>query len=225
MGLHVLLVEDDLPLQRQICAQLAEFGHRVASAGDGRAALEAVAHDAFDIVILDWMLPGLSGLEVLRNLRQSGMRVPVLMLTALGQTYDKVEGLDAGADDYVVKPVDPAELNARLNALCRARRASAQAGDTISAANIVISPSQFRAWCGDQQLDLARTEFRLLLALARGAGTVMTRPMLIEQLWGREVAPVATLVDAHIKRLRAKLRLHGKDPISTVRGVGYVIRE
>lgn len=224
MTMHILLVEDDRHLQRQLVDQLALFGHDVQTADDGLAALAIIGQKAFDIVILDWMMPTVDGITVLRQLRAGGMNVPVLMLTALGQVFDKVEGFEAGADDYVVKPVDPLELNARLNALLRARRASEQPADTITAGDIVISPSRLRAWRAGQPLNLSQTEFKLLLELARHAGTVVTRPMLIERIWGHDFIPTTNIVEAHIRHLRVKLIEHGDDPISTQRGMGYFLR-
>jgi DNA-binding response OmpR family regulator len=224
MSMHVLLVEDDRQLQRQLAEQLSQFGHQVETADDGLAALAIVGQKAFDIVVLDWMMPGVDGITVLRQLREGGMNVPVLMLTALGQVFDKVEGFDAGADDYVVKPVDPLELNARLNALVRARRTNDQPSDTVSAGDITISPSRLRAWRGGRPLNLSQTEFKLLLELARNAGTLVTRPMLIERIWGLDFMPTTNLVDAHIRHLRVKLVEQGDDPISTQRGMGYMLR-
>ncbi|SES09740.1 DNA-binding response regulator, OmpR family, contains REC and winged-helix (wHTH) domain [Sphingobium sp. YR768] len=224
MSLHILLVEDDKPLQRQLVEQLSQYGHEVATADDGPGALAIVGLHAFDIIILDWMIPSIDGITVLRQLREGGMHVPVLMLTALGQVYDKVEGFNAGADDYVVKPVDPMELNARLHALLRARRINEQPSDTISAGDIVISPSRLRAWRSGRPLILSQTEFKLLLELSRNAGSVVTRPMLIERIWGHDFMPTTNIVDAHIRHLRVKLLEHGDDPISTQRGMGYLLR-
>ncbi|WHO38309.1 response regulator transcription factor [Sphingobium sp. AP49] len=224
MNMHILLVEDDKQLQRQLVAQLSQFGHEVETADDGPAALSIVGQQAFDIIILDWMLPNIDGITVLRQLREAGMNLPILMLTALGQVFDKVEGFNAGADDYVVKPVDPLELNARLLALLRARRANEQPTDTISAGDIVISPSRLRAWRTGVALTLSQTEFKLLLELVRNAGTIMTRPMLIERIWGHDFVPATNIVEAHIRHLRVKLLEHGDDPISTQRGLGYMLR-
>lgn len=224
MSMQILLVEDDKQLQRQLVAQLTQFGHAVETADDGPAALSCVGQKAFDIIILDWMLPTVDGITVLRQLREGGMNVPVLMLTALGQVFDKVEGFNAGADDYVVKPVDPLELNARLQALLRARRANEQPTDTIGAGDIVISPSRLRAWRNGQSLNLSQTEFKLLLELMRNAGTVVTRPMLIERIWGHDFVPATNIVEAHIRHLRVKLTQYGDDPISTQRGLGYLLR-
>ncbi|PNU02899.1 response regulator transcription factor [Novosphingobium guangzhouense] len=224
MSLRILLVEDDRHLSRQLTEQLTHFEHDVAAAGDGPEALSMLGSSAFDAVVLDWMLPSMDGITVLREMRAQDMTMPVLMLTALGQTLDKVEGLEAGADDYVVKPADPLELNARLNALVRGRRTSEQPGDTVAAGDIVISPSRVMAWRGGQPLALSQTEFRLLLELARDAGSVVTRPMLIERIWGQDFTTTTNIVDAHIRQLRIKLQQHGDDPIGTVRGMGYVLR-
>ncbi|WP_288414850.1 response regulator transcription factor [uncultured Novosphingobium sp.] len=223
MSLNILLVEDDRQLQRQLREQLSGHGHEVTVADDGRAALDLISRYSFDAVVLDWMLPGMTGLDVLRQFRADGMTLPVLMLTALGQIMDKVEGLEAGADDYVVKPVDPLELNARLNALVRARKATDKPADTISAGDIVISPTRLRVWRGEQPVPLTQIEFKLLVELARDAGTVLTRAMLIERVWGHDFVTTTNLVDAHIRQLRLKLTQFGDDPIQTVRGVGYLL--
>ncbi|MBB3938585.1 DNA-binding response OmpR family regulator [Novosphingobium fluoreni] len=223
MSLNILLVEDDRQLQRQLREQLSGHGHEVTVADDGRAALDLISRYSFDAVVLDWMLPGMTGLDVLRQFRADGMTLPVLMLTALGQIMDKVGGLEAGADDYVVKPVDPLELNARLNALVRGRKATDKPADTISAGDIVISPTRLRVWRGEQPVPLTQIEFKLLVELARDAGTVLTRAMLIERVWGHDFVTTTNLVDAHIRQLRLKLTQFGDDPIQTVRGVGYLL--
>lgn len=220
----VLLVEDE-PAQREVLAyNLEAEGFAVTQAADGEEAMMLVDEAAPDIIILDWMMPGVDGITILREVRESGMNIPVLMLTALGQVFDKVEGFGAGADDYVVKPVDPLELNARLHALVRARQANEQPADTISAGDIVISPSRLRAWRAGKALTLSQTEFKLLLELVRHAGSVVTRPMLIERIWGHDFMPTTNIVDAHIRHLRVKLLEHGDDPIGTQRGMGYLLR-
>ncbi|BBD97058.1 DNA-binding response regulator [Sphingobium amiense] len=224
MTFHILVAEDDRLLQGQLVRQLSDFGHEVETADDGGAALELLGRRAFDVVILDWKMPVMDGITVVRKLRDAGVTVPVLMLTAMGRVYDKVEGLEAGADDYVVKPVDPLELNARINALVRARRMSASPADTVSAGDIVVSPSRMQAWRGGDPLNLSQMEFRLLLELARNAGSVVTRPMLIEKIWGLSVVPAANVIEAHIRNLRVKLMERGDDPISTRRGIGYTLR-
>ena len=224
MTLHILLADDDRLLRCQLAEQLSAFGHTVETADDGGVAMAMMGRQAFDVVILERMMPSIDGVTLLRQIRKGGVTVPVLMLTALGHVYDKVEGLEAGADDYVVKPVDPLELNARIKALVRARRISQQPADTIRASDIVVSPSQMRAWRGDEPLNLSQTEFKLLLELARNAGSVVTRPMLIEKLWGLDFMPTTNIVEAHIRHLRMKLMERGDDPISTQRGMGYTLR-
>ena len=224
-SLNVLIVEDDAALARLLSQQLAAFGHRSSIASDGRAALAAIGQEAFDVVVLDRMLPVLNGIAVLEHLRNGAVLLPVLMLTALGQTVERVEGLEAGADDYVVKPVDPIELNARLRALVRARHYASDSSETIRAGDILVSPTKLRAWRKDRDLDLPRTEFKLLLELARNAGSVLTRPMLIERVWRYDFEPTTNIVDAYIRRLRVKLTQFGDDdPITTMRGFGYLLR-
>lgn len=224
MTMHILLVEDDKHLQRQLVEQLAHFGHSVQTADDGLAALSVIGRENFDVIILDWMMPSVDGITLLRQMRESGMLVPVLMLTALGQVLDKVDGFEAGADDYVVKPVDPLELNAGLQALVRARKVNDQTADTVSAGDIVVSPARLRAWRNGKPLNLSQTEFKLLLELVRNAGSVVTRPMLIERIWGHDFVPTTNIVDAHIRHLRVKLMEQGDDPVGTQRGMGYFIR-
>ncbi|MBY8828513.1 response regulator transcription factor [Hephaestia mangrovi] len=225
MNLNILLVEDDAALADLLATQLSEFGNTVTVAGDGQAAMAMLSANPFDAIILDRMLPRLDGMVVIEALRKQGITMPTLMLTALGQTMDKVEGLTAGADDYVVKPADPAEIEARLQALIRARRFPAGASDTVRVGDIVISPTKFRAWRHDRDLDLPRTEFKLLLVLARNAGAVMTRPMLIEQVWQYDFEPTTNIVDAYVRRLRVKMTQFGDDDlIVTARGVGYMLK-
>lgn len=224
--LSLLIVEDDAVLREQLAAQLADFGHRPTTARDAQQAMAAIGANSFDAVVLDRMLPGIDGVTMIERLRAAAIRVPVLMLTALGQSREKVEGLTAGADDYVVKPVDPEELNARLIALTRARSWAPEASDTISVGAFTISPTRHRVWRDGASFDLPRTEFRLLAELARHAGTVMTRAMLIERVWNYEIEPTTNIVDAYIRRLRVHLTADGaSDPIVTVRGVGYMMRD
>ncbi|CAN5406877.1 response regulator transcription factor [soil metagenome] len=222
---NLLIVEDDVPLADLLARQLAIFGHSATIVGDGRAALEKVVNEAYDLVILDRILPSMDGVTVLQRLRSVGVAIPILMLTALGQSSDKVDGLNAGADDYLVKPVDPQELNARLHALHRARRWDSDSGDTLRAGDIVVSPAKFRAWRAGQAMELPNIEFKLLTEFVRNAGTVLTRPMLLERVWHYDFEPTTNIVEAYIRRLRLKLIEHGDDPIITIRGVGYRLRD
>ncbi|ANI79946.1 MULTISPECIES: response regulator transcription factor [Sphingobium] len=224
--MQLLLVEDDQDLATQLDEQLRLFGHDTTVAPDGRTATELVAAQQFDAIILDRVLPGVDGVTVLRSMRDHNLLTPVIMMTALGQWRQKVEGLESGADDYVVKPVEPAELNARLHALMRARGWSERGSDeTLRAGDLVISPARHSASRNGRTLNLQKTEFKLLTELARHADSVMTRAMLLERVWNYDFEPATNLVDASIRRLRIKLtEFDDPDPIVTVRGTGYMLR-
>lgn len=225
MGLKILLVEDDAQFAEAMAEELRGFDHSVTVAVDGGAALSAVDSDPFDAVVLDRMLPKVDGIAVLERLRRSDMTVPVIMLSALGRSVEKVEGLEAGADDYVVKPIAASELNARLHALVRGRRWTAGGGDTLQAGDIVVSPTRFRAWRAGVALDLGKLEFKLLAEFVANADTVLSRAMLVERVWGYDFAPTTNIVDVHVRHLRMKLTAAGgDDPIVTMRGVGYMMR-
>lgn len=225
VGLDLLLVDDDSDYAVMLREELAALDHRITVAVNGRAALAAVGDGRFDAIVLDRMMPKLDGLSFLEMLRGQDRTVPVIMLTALSSSRDKIEGLEAGADDYVVKPVVIAELNARLNAIIRGRRWNADGGDLVRVGDIVVSPSGFRAWRGGQALTLGKLELKLLAELARHADQVLTRAMLIERVWGYDFEPETNIVDVYIRRLRIKLTEGGgDDPIMTVRGVGYSLR-
>lgn len=225
MSLHLLLVEDDAVYAQGLAAELRALGHRVEHVGDGRLALAAMDREQYDTVILDRMMPRLDGLSVVETLRACGITVPVIMLTALSMASDKVDGLEAGADDYVVKPVAAEELNARIHAVMRGRRWTVSENDTIRAGDVVVSPASFRAWRGGQPITLANLELKLLTELARHAGEVLTRAMLIERVWGYDFEPETNIVDVYIRRLRVKLTEGGgADPIETIRGIGYSLK-
>lgn len=224
--MNLLIVEDDAALGPQLETELRGFGHAVTLVGDGPEALALVARASFDVIVLDRMLPTIDGLTVLQRMRGEGITSPVILLTALGRLAEKVEGLDVGADDYLVKPVDPAELNARLHAVRRGREWAVPETDTITAGDIVVSPTAHRAWKAGTPIDLSKVEFGILAELARHAGAVVTRAMLYERLWGYDFAPSTNIAEAHIRRLRQKLTAGGgDDPIVTVRGVGYKLKE
>ncbi|CAN5256655.1 response regulator transcription factor [soil metagenome] len=225
MTLNVLIVENDAEVAKGLEAQLGGFGHRCTSVDNGIKALAAVAGEAFDAVILDRILPRIDGIGLLRRLRSAGFTLPILMMSVLGQPSQAVDMLDAGADDYVAMPVDADELNARVNALVRARYWSRDDSDTLRAGSIIVSPAQHRAWRDGRPLDLPRTEFRLLTEFVRDAGSVLTRRTLLERLWSEGSEPAANIVDTYVKRLRRKLMEGGEDdPLVTLRGVGYMLR-
>ncbi|MBQ1497100.1 MAG: response regulator transcription factor [Sphingomonas sp.] len=222
---RLLLVEDDEPLRRLLTDQLRERGYAVQSVADGRAAIAAIGDDPFDIVILDRMLPFVDGVDVLRWLREQEVMTPVILLTALGRLPERVEGLEAGADDYVVKPFETDELHARIRALLRRRQANGTDSATVTAGDVTVSVARHRVTRAGQPIELHKTEIKLLAELVREAGTVLTRPLLLERVWGYDFVPTTNIVDAYIRRLRQRLELPGlPDPIVTVRGVGYMFR-
>lgn len=223
--MDLLLVDEDGEAAAALAAALRDLGHAVAVAHSGRDALRSLHAEPHDAVILDRTLPQSDGRSVLAQLRREEMTLPVILLGASGRIADKVEALDAGADDYLVRPVAAEELAARLNALLRGRRWGAGSRDTIRAGDIVVSPGKFRAWRAGRDLALGTTELNLLAELARNAGEVLTRPVLLERVWGDRSGRAATIVDTYVCRLRARLALPGRaDPIVTMRGVGYMLR-
>ena len=225
MGMKLLLVEDDQVLAAGLVEQLQAFEHQVVHVVDGRQGLRALDDDHFDAVILDWMLPRLDGVSVLTTLRARDVTTPIIMLSALGQSAEKVRGLEAGADDYVVKPVAASELHARLGAVLRARKWARGGSGMLRAGDILVSPEKFRAWRNGKAIDLSHLELNLLAELARNVDTVLTRAMLLERVWGYDFEPSTNIVDVFIRRLRVKLTAAGgDDPIATLRGVGYLLR-
>jgi len=223
--MKILLVDDDPVFAEALAEELTGFGHSLAVVGDGRAALQAVDQDAHDAVVLDRMMPRVDGIALLERLRADARSIPVIMLSARGGSDDKISGLAAGADDYVVKPVEAAELHARLQAVVRGRQWTRGTSDTLRAGDIVVSPTRFRAWRADRPLDLPNLELKLLAEFVRQPGSVLTRAMLIERVWGYDFEPETNLVDVYVRRLRQKLTAAGEDdPIATMRGVGYMLR-
>lgn len=221
----VLVVEDDPALGALLREQLDILGYEVRLVADGRTAMAAVAATPFDAILLDRMLPAIDGIDVLRWLRQEGVETPVILLTALGRTGERVEGLEAGADDYVVKPFEIDELHARIRAVLRRRVAPGTDSSTISAGDVTVSLLRHRVTRAGRPVEMHKTELKLLAELVRDAGSVLTRPMLLERVWGYDFEPTTNIVDAYIRRLRQRLELPGlPDPIVTVRGVGYMFR-
>jgi two-component system OmpR family response regulator len=223
--MRILLAEDDEDTAGFVVRGLGELGHNVVVAGDGNDALHLGLTEDFDIVILDRMLPGIDGLSIIRRLRAADIAVPALMLTALGKIEDRVDGLDAGADDYLVKPFAFSELAARVNAL--GRRPPPQTVITrLQAAGIDLNLLSREVHRSGRLVLLQPREFQLLEELLRHAGEFVTRTMLLERVWDFHFDPQTKIVETHISRLRSKLNEGGlPDPIETVRGVGYRIRE
>jgi two-component system response regulator MprA len=212
---RVLVADDDRAIRESLDRVLALEGHRVTTVADGAAALEAARAEAIDLIVLDLMMPSVDGLTVCRVLRSEGDRTPILMLTARTETSDRVAGLDAGADDYLPKPFDPAELLARVRALLR-----------LQAADLRLDPAARRCWRGDDELELSKTEFDLLELLMFNAGIVLDRTRIYEEIWGYDFGPDSKNLAVYISYLRRKVD-DGHEPklIHTVRGVGYTLRE
>jgi two-component system OmpR family response regulator len=223
--MKLLIVEDDAEGAAHLKKALAEAGHTVDHAGDGREGLLLAAGEAYDVIVLDRMLPRVDGITILRTIRAAGVKTPVLVLTALGGIDDRVEGLEAGGDDYLVKPFAFAELLARVNAL--ARRPPTQAVATmLSVADLKLDVLKRAVTRAGARIELQPREFQLLEYLMRHAGRVVTRTMLLESIWDFHFDPKTNIVETHVSRLRAKLnRDHRHELIHTVRGAGYCLRE
>ncbi len=219
--MKLLIVEDDREAAAYLLRGLADAGHAVDGAPNGREGLKLAADGAYDVIVLDRMLPGLDGLAVLRNLRAAGVRTPVLLLTALGGIDDRVEGLEAGADDYLVKPFAFAELLARVNALAR-RPPTQDVRTELAVADLRIDVLKRTVTRAGRRIDLQPREFQLLEYLARHAGRVVTKTMLLEHVWQFHFDPKTNIVESHMSRLRGKVdRGHACELIHTVRGAGY----
>lgn len=222
--MKTLIIEDDAETAAFIAAGLRSRGHEPMLAGDGREGFEIAAHETFDVIILDRMLPGLDGLSVVALLRAEGVSTPVLFLTNLSGLDDRVEGLGAGGDDYLVKPFAFEELLARLYAL--ARRPTLGASPTkLVASDLEMDLVARTVRRGGEAIDLQPREFRLLEYLMRSEGRVVTRRMLLEQVWEYNFDPKTNIVETHMSRLRTKID-RGRTPalIQTVRGAGYALR-
>ena len=221
----ILVVEDEDALATLLQYNLEKEGYQVLAAADGEEALVAVEEKLPDLIVLDWMLPKVSGIEVCRRLRQrpETRNVPIIMLTARGEETDRIRGLDTGADDYVVKPVSMTELAARVRAVLRRLRPGL-AEDEVRCGDIVIDRVGHRVKRAGKEVHLGPTEFRLLDYLMRHAGRVLSREQLLDAVWGSDVYVEARTVDVHIGRLRKALNLpETEDPIRTVRAAGYAL--
>ena len=221
----VLVVEDELAQREVLAYNLEADGFRVLRAENGEEALLVVDEDMPDIIILDWMMPNLSGIEVCRRLktRTETRNIPVIMLSARSEEVDKVRGLETGADDYVVKPYSVVELMARLRTQLRRTR-PATMGERLSFGDIILDAGEHRVFRAGQALHLGPTEFRLLSTLMEKPGRVWTREQLLDRVWGRDIYVDTRTIDVHVGRLRKALMQNGGDnPVRTVRGAGYAL--
>jgi two-component system response regulator MprA len=222
---RLLLVEDDRGVRESLARALQYEGYDVTTAEDGGRGLELARSMDPDALILDVMMPVLDGLEVTRKLRSTGTDVPILMLTARHQITDRVAGLDAGADDYLVKPFSLDELLARLRALLR-RSGPTDSTDVLGLADLELDPAGRRVTRAGDEIHLTRTEFDLLELLVFNAGIVLTRDVILERIWGFDFATSSNSLDVYIGYLRRKTEAAGRSRlIHTVRGVGFVARE
>ncbi len=222
--MRILIIEDDAETNRFIARGLTELGHQVVVSHDGRDGLFQAMEGGFDALVIDRMVPGLDGLSLVRALRAAGNAAPVLMLTAIGGIADRVEGLEGGADDYLVKPFAFSELAARVSALGRRQAATADPARLV-AGDISIDLNRRTVSRAGQRVTLQPREFALLAELVRNAGRVMTRTMLLERVWDFDFDPKTNIVETHLSRLRSKLNAgFDTDAIETVRGAGYMIR-
>ena len=222
---HILVVEDEAALVMLLRYNLEKEGYHVDVAVDGREALLKVAEDKPDVVLLDWMLPEVSGIEVCRQLRRDAdtRNIPIIMVTARAEEGDRVRGLDCGADDYITKPFSPGELLARLRAVLRRIR-PALADETLSCGDLTMDLAAHRVTRNGRELRLGPTEFRLLRHFLEHPGRVLSRDQLLDAVWGRDVYVEQRTVDVHIRRLRKALNGdHDADVIRTVRSAGYAL--
>lgn len=218
--MRVLIVEDESRLATLIRRALVEEGHAVDVVGDGEAALSWAASATYDAIVLDVMLPGMNGIEVCRTLRSRRDYTPVLLLTARDTIADRVQGLDAGADDYLTKPFALTELAARLRALSRRPRVAVDTVITIG--GLRLDSARRQVWRDEQEIALPNKEFRILEYLVRNPNRVMTRDMIANHVWDYEFVNATNVIDVHIRQLRRKLDEDGKPSlIETVRGMGY----
>lgn len=223
MPANILVVEDEPAIQELLALNITQAGHNAMRALSAEHAQELLREAMPDLILLDWMLPGMNGLEFARKLKSDTLTksIPIIMLTARGDEYDKVRGLEVGADDYVTKPFSPRELNARIKAVLR-RRAPQMTDDPIEVSGLRLDPTTHRVTGKDKIIDLGPTEFRLLHFFMSNAERVHTRSQLLDKVWGDRVFVEDRTVDVHIRRLRNALSISGHENlIQTVRGAGY----
>jgi two-component system OmpR family response regulator/two-component system copper resistance phosphate regulon response regulator CusR len=221
--MEVLVIEDDPVIGKSLYKGICEAAHSCVWVKDGTRGLELAQKQKYDAIILDLLLPGESGLQVLEKIRAQGIRMPVIVLTALGSVEDRVAGLKAGADDYVVKPFAIVELLARLEAVCR--RTQDRPPTVLQSGPLTLDLGNRRVTSGGTEIELTPTEFSLLELLMRYSGQVVTRKMLCEHIWESDWEGTTNVIEVHINRLRNKLQKAGDNAtIATVRGRGYALR-
>jgi two-component system, OmpR family, response regulator len=223
--MRVLLIEDDPDTAQYVINGLEEEGHTIDHSANGREGMTQAMGEAYDVLIVDRMLPGIEGLAIVKTMRGAGCKVPIIFLTALGGVDDRVDGLDAGGDDYLVKPFAFSELLARINAL--SRRPHLKGEETrLKVGDLALDLITRKVYRGSAEIDLQPREFRLLEVLMRNKGRVVTRTMLLERVWSFHFDPKTSVVETHISRLRSKIdKPFASELIHTVRGSGYSLHE
>jgi two-component system OmpR family response regulator len=222
--MNILVVEDDDSISSYIVQGLKKNGHESRAVQNGPDSLKVARDAKFDVIIMDRMLPGMDGLSVIRELRKGGVDTPTLILSALGEVDDRVTGLRSGGDDYLVKPFAMDELLARVEILARRNNGNGQAETTLSAGNLTLDLIHRQVKRGDKTIDLQSREFKLLEYMLRHKGQIVTRTMLLENVWDYHFDPQTNIIDVHISRLRGKIdKDFEKSLLKTVRGSGYMI--
>ncbi|MCM3673520.1 MULTISPECIES: response regulator transcription factor [Peribacillus] len=235
MSKKILVVDDEQSIVTLLQYNLEQSGYSVITASDGEQGLEAAVDIRPDLVVLDLMLPKMDGLEVCKQLRQQKINIPILMLTAKDDEFDKVLGLELGADDYLTKPFSPREVVARIKAILRRSQFQSNGSESsqdqedglLKLGELKVFPERYEAFFDEQQLELTPKEFELLLYLAKNKGRVLTRDQLLSAVWNYDFAGDSRIVDVHISHLREKIEKDTKKPlyIKTIRGLGYKLEE
>ena len=224
MTSHILVIEDETKLAQFIELELKYEGYQITVATDGLTGLTSARESHPDLILLDWMLPGISGPEICRRLRLTGDKVPIILLTAKDEVSDRVAGLDAGADDYIVKPFSIEELLARIRA--NLRRTQEEATDILQFNDLKLNRSTREVYRGDRLIELTAKEFDLLEYLLAHPRQVLTRDQILERVWGYDFMGDSNIIEVYIRYLRLKLEANQEERlIQTVRGVGYVLRD
>lgn len=223
--MHILLIEDDTDTASNLRQSLQHQGHSIELCQDGHNGLHTARKQSFDVMIVDRMLPRLDGLTLVKRLREDGNSTPILLLTAMSDVSDRVDGLTAGADDYLVKPFALAELLARLSVIARRHHHETEATN-LTVGDLVLHRLSRKVTRAGRQIDLRTREFELLEYLMQHAGQLVTRTMLLEKVWHYHFDPQTNVIDVHISRLRAKLETDNQSPLlHTLRGQGYSLHE
>jgi len=226
MPIRILIVEDETTLRETLAYNLVKEGYEVAKSGDGAEALELARADKFDLIVLDIMLPSLDGLSFCRIIRKE-QATPIIMLTARGSEVDRITGLETGADDYIVKPFSLGEFLARVRAVLRRSPVTELRADQLESGDLTVALSARRVHVSGREIKLSHKEFDLLAALVRNKGIVLSRDLLLEQVWGHDFIGDDRTVDVHVRWLREKIEADPSQPqrIVTVRGVGYCFED